>query len=270
MDYYVSDKGGMVIGEGLIIETGIGSRLTGGEKNRLSLLSNRLIENKKHVEGISVEKLDLEFDEVTTSTIQTLDILRNYDKIQDMNKDRLVAYLRAFAQKYSDDVLEYVLKNYPCQKKTIAFLKEVLDWFDTYNCLEQYLSPLSKYNIPAIEELKLEIPSHLTNKLQEYVEKVQRIYGQHLLEVILYGSYAKGNYDRDESDIDIMILVDITDEEAKKYRKELSGVTYDFNIEYNLDIKPITKSQEDFVKWEKEYPFYNSVREEGVYLYGAA
>ena len=47
-------------------------------------------------------------------------------------------------------------------------------------------------------------------------------------------------------------------------------MTYDFNEEYELDIKPIAKSEEHFTKWVDNYPFYYNVRKEGVNLYGAA
>jgi len=41
-----------------------------------------------------------------------------------------------------------------------------------------------------------------------------------------------------------MILLDLDDMLIKNYRHELSGMTYDFNEEYNIDIKPIAKKQE--------------------------
>ena len=41
--------------------------------------------------------------------------------------------------------------------------------------------------------------------LLQYLTEVRKIYGSHLKSVILYGSYARGDYTKD-SDIDIMIL----------------------------------------------------------------
>ena len=87
--------------------------------------------------------------------------------------------------------------------------------------------------------------------------------------VILYGSYARGDYKAD-SDIDIMILLDLSDMDIKQYRHELSGETYDFNMDYDLDIKPIAKSQQHFQKWVDVYPFYANVKKEGVKLFDAA
>lgn len=111
------------------------------------------------------------------------------------------------------------------------------------------------------------MPIIIKNMLGQYVEEVKKVYGDHLKSVILYGSYARGDF-RTDSDIDIMILVDLTDMEIKDFRHELSGVTYDFNEKYDLDIKPIAKSDEHLKKWLGAYPFYTNVQKEGVELYG--
>lgn len=107
----------------------------------------------------------------------------------------------------------------------------------------------------------------LEKVLNEYVSNMQSIYGNKLRAVILYGSYARGDYNSD-SDIDIMILVDMSDLEAKEYQDELFDRTYDFNMDHDLDIKPIAKSESHFKKWLDVYPFYSNVDREGVRLFG--
>ncbi len=109
----------------------------------------------------------------------------------------------------------------------------------------------------------------MKNLMEQYVEQVRQIYGSHVQQIILYGSYARGDF-RPDSDIDIMILLDMSDLELKAYSQNLSYMTYDFNLDNDLDIKPIAKSQEHFNKWVENYPFYMNVHNEGVLLYGAA
>ena len=109
----------------------------------------------------------------------------------------------------------------------------------------------------------------MNNLLGQYVDKIKEIYGQHLKSVILYGSYARGDY-REDSDIDIMILLNITDLEIEDYRHQLSDMTYDFNMDYDVDIKPIAKYYEHFRYWLKAYPFYANVEREGIKLYETA
>lgn len=88
-------------------------------------------------------------------------------------------------------------------------------------------------------------------------------------QIILYGSYARGDFHPD-SDIDIMILLDLSDIDIKKYRHQLSDMTFDFNMDYDVDIKPIAKNEEHYRKWVDNYPFYSNVNREGVRLYVAA
>ena len=105
--------------------------------------------------------------------------------------------------------------------------------------------------------------------LKEYVNKVISIYGSHVKQVILYGSYARGD-NREDSDIDIMILLDLTDVELAEYQHELSGITFDYNLDNDLEINPIAQSEAVFNKWVGVYPFFKNVKEEGVVIYGAA
>lgn len=79
--------------------------------------------------------------------------------------------------------------------------------------------------------------------IEEYVEAIKKIYGSHVRQIILYGSYARGDF-RPDSDVDIMILVDMSDLELKAYAQQLSYMTYDFNMDNDLDIKSIAKSEE--------------------------
>ena len=105
--------------------------------------------------------------------------------------------------------------------------------------------------------------------IEQYIAEIKKIYGTHLRKVILYGSYARGDF-KSDSDVDIMILLDISDMEIKEYRKRLSNMTYDYNMDYDIEIKPIAKNKEHFEKWLDAYPFYANVKKEGVELYEAA
>ncbi len=105
--------------------------------------------------------------------------------------------------------------------------------------------------------------------ITELCGKIALLFPQNEIKAILFGSYARGDFGP-ESDIDIMILLDLPDMEVCKYRKRLSGLTYDFNEEHDTDIKPIAKSKAHCKKWLDAYPFYANVQREGVELYGTS
>ena len=104
--------------------------------------------------------------------------------------------------------------------------------------------------------------------LKKYVEDVREIYGENLRTIILYGYYARGDF-KPDSDIDLMILVDLSDDEIKRKGHVLSDLTFDYNFDNNLEIMPIVKNLDHFNKWIRAYPFYNNVKNEGVELYAA-
>lgn len=113
------------------------------------------------------------------------------------------------------------------------------------------------------------MPQTMQRLIERYVAEIKKIYGTHLRKVILFGSYARGDF-KPDSDIDIMILLDMPDVDLKVYGPQLSYMTYDFNLDNDLDIKPIVKSEDHFRKWVVNYPFYANIHKEGVLLYGAA
>ena len=112
------------------------------------------------------------------------------------------------------------------------------------------------------------MPQIMQGLMQQYVSNIRAIYGDHLRQIIFYGSYARGDYNAD-SDVDIMILVELSDMDIKKYRHQLSDMTFDFNMDNDLDIKPIAKSIGHYQKWVENYPFYANVKKDGVTLYAA-
>ena len=61
----------------------------------------------------------------------------------------------------------------------------------------------------------------------------------------------------------------MSDLELKAYAQQLSYMTYDFNLDYTLDIKPIAISDAHFKKWIINYPFYSNIHKEVIVLYSA-
>ncbi len=84
----------------------------------------------------------------------------------------------------------------------------------------------------------------------------------------MYGSYARGDY-TESSDIDIMILVDSTEDTIKQKGCMVSDITFDFNLDHDIMIMPIVKNVNHFQYWLPADPFYKNVKNDGVELYVA-
>lgn len=96
------------------------------------------------------------------------------------------------------------------------------------------------------------------------------LFGDKLNSVILYGSYARGTNDND-SDIDIMLIVDIPPEGISRYRSEVAKIASRLSLE-SADCVTISVALQDsdtFEQYKQALPFYRSVASEGVVLYAA-
>lgn len=80
--------------------------------------------------------------------------------------------------------------------------------------------------------------------LKKYVDEIHKLYGSRLKTVILYVSYARGDFGQD-SDIDIMTLVDLEDQEIREKGHLLSDITFEYNFDNDLAIMPVVKNLDD-------------------------
>lgn len=103
--------------------------------------------------------------------------------------------------------------------------------------------------------------------IQEFTAKILELLGDRLKKVILYGSYARGDYTKN-SDIDIMILTDFSDEEIVKYRNQIREIACDVEMENDIVISPLLKNIDKYNERTNVIPFYYNVQKEGVILHG--
>lgn len=263
-EYYIGDSRGVIVGDRLYNRIGITHHI--GKK--IEILSNKLNEEKKNIRNVEVKKVSLELNKDTVQIIKILDILQNYHKIENLNNKALMRYLSYFLKFYSDDSASYVIENRKYKKSTIAFLAKLLDELGVEHSLNKYLSPLSNYKLPILEREGKEMPDSVANILNNFSEKVKKLFDDKLSKIVLYGSYARGDY-RENSDVDIMILVKISDEEEiRKYRNEVCDMVFDIEMETGTDISPIIKNEEHFEYWVETLPFYRNIKDEGVVISG--
>lgn len=108
---------------------------------------------------------------------------------------------------------------------------------------------------------KRDLPSDVSAALAELKAELTVIYGERLRGVYLYGSYARGDFDPESSDIDVMIVLagdGRLGEETGRY----SQVVADICLKYDVLISTVPVSTD----WEKSRwnPFLVQVRKEAV------
>jgi len=103
---------------------------------------------------------------------------------------------------------------------------------------------------------------------QEISREIQSAFGAKLHKIILYGSYARGDYNED-SDIDIMALVDIEEVNMRVFRSLANKVASRISLEYNALITISVRNSPLFYRRMEILPFYQNVINEGVTIYGS-
>jgi uncharacterized protein len=117
----------------------------------------------------------------------------------------------------------------------------------------------------AITEDKKEYVNRI---MDEVVYSMQDLFGDELRQVILFGSYARGEQE-EYSDMDIMVLVNLSDEELSQYNNDLAEIMTNISIKYGVLPSIIDKNYEHFYHWLPVLPFYRNVKTEGVEFYAS-
>ncbi|MEQ8171889.1 MAG: nucleotidyltransferase domain-containing protein [Candidatus Eremiobacterota bacterium] len=103
--------------------------------------------------------------------------------------------------------------------------------------------------------------------ISELKVSLKSIFGDKLRQIILFGSYARQEQD-EGSDMDIMVLLDIEEKEIQKYRDKILDIIVELTTSYGCVISIIENNYTYFYDWVDYMPFFTSVRNEGINIYG--
>lgn len=99
--------------------------------------------------------------------------------------------------------------------------------------------------------------------VEKFAEEAKRIYGSKLIEIILYGSCARGDF-KSDSDIDIMILLNVPREDINTERKRIYDVSDRLDLDYDVVLTPVFQNYQLFQKYMEASVFYRNVQKEGI------
>lgn len=110
-------------------------------------------------------------------------------------------------------------------------------------------------------------PDNVENAINEFVKEINKMLKDKIEKILLYGSYARGDY-KENSDLDIMILTNLSEEEIVKIRTIIWDLAYDIGLKNDIIISVLLKNINDFNYWLDTLPFYMNIQKEGVILNG--
>lgn len=96
--------------------------------------------------------------------------------------------------------------------------------------------------------------------LGELREHFEELYGDRLVEMVLYGSQARGDANR-ESDIDVLVVLKGPVRSAAEIDRTLDIIA-DLSLEYNVLVSCVFMDEHHFIT--RAGPFLRNVRREGV------
>lgn len=91
----------------------------------------------------------------------------------------------------------------------------------------------------------------------------EQVYGDNIIDIYLYGSYARGDYDA-ESDIDFAAVVKGERLDLQRKLKVMWDIATDLGIERDVVISTTVIPYKEFIRYKDELPYYRNIIQEGL------
>ena len=107
--------------------------------------------------------------------------------------------------------------------------------------------------------------NELNSILQKLTQIYRSVYGENLVQVILYGSYARGDYHTD-SDVDVVAIVHGDRKTLQQQLKKVWDFSCELELEYDTILSPTVIPYEEFKQYQTILPYYRNISQEGVVI----
>lgn len=135
---------GFVTGYHLYNKYGLSTQIS----KKVEVYSKKSPAMRSTVQHIQIYKLKSFYRPNMLSMIEFLEILEHYREIEDLNQKAFMKYCSMAVKKFDENVVGKVYLQMGYKKRTLAFLKNILDIYQVSNTLKRYLNGTSKYQIP--------------------------------------------------------------------------------------------------------------------------
>ena len=119
----------------------------------IEVMSATIESFSKTIRNVTVHKVQIDYNENVKNIIHGLEVLQNYYNIQDINNLSFINFTKKLADLYEEEAFKKVISAINYKKSTIAFLREILNFYGVKNNLNMYLSSMSEYKYPKMEEI---------------------------------------------------------------------------------------------------------------------
>lgn len=102
---------------------------------------------------------------------------------------------------------------------------------------------------------------------EEVINAVKNVASEKVYKIYLYGSYARGDFD-EESDIDIMVILDCPKTDVQSFRKRMCYYASRLGLEHDIEVSILMRDKDNFYNNQDIMPFYQNIIKEGIEIYG--
>ncbi|MBR6509656.1 MAG: type IV toxin-antitoxin system AbiEi family antitoxin domain-containing protein [Clostridia bacterium] len=146
---FTENETGTVVGYSLYNALNLTTQIS----KTITVMSSALEGLTKSIRNIVVQQVPLEFSKEITNMVHGLEVLQNFNSIQDINYSAFLKYTEELASSFDVEAFKEIVSTKTYKKSTIAFMQEILNHYQVKNNLNEYLSSLSEYKHPRMEEL---------------------------------------------------------------------------------------------------------------------
>jgi len=90
----------------------------------------------------------------------------------------------------------------------------------------------------------MKLPKNVELAIEEFVKACKREFKKDLVSIVLFGSYARGDF-KETSDVDMLVIVKKLPESVWERDKLMEKITWKIFLKYNEDLQPILSTTEE-------------------------